>query len=302
MGAPSRFWWVVVAVALATGVLTSPANAAIRPDPTRAAQDKPAGYGDGCHLGQRATTPKACVYGDKSARRTITLVGDSKARQWLPTLDRYGKAEKWRIVAHTKSACSFTQADVAPAGSTKRYTSCLAWNDKVLRRLRTDKPRIVVVALYNKDARASARARTDAERRTAMVKGLRSSWRSLTRAGSRVVVLNSTPYIGTPYADHPTWQAADCVAAHRSYAGTCDVPAAAALQSHAVWTDAERSRVLHGLRRVSLVDLNPRLCSAQTCPVVIGETLIYRDNHHLTATAARSLYPALRDQLAPLLR
>ena len=292
---------VVVGATLVTGLLAAPASAAIRPDPARADTDKPAGYRNGCHLDQRSTTPRGCVYGDTSARRTITLVGDSKARQWLPTLDRYGKKRKWRIVAHTKSACTFSQADLPLPGSQKRYRACMVWNDKVLARLKKDRPRVVVVALYNKYARRTATARTGEQRRSAMASGLRSSWRSVTRSGSRVVVLNSTPYIGRPYPGRPRWEAPDCVAAHRKDPRACDVPAAPALTARSVWSAQDRARVLNRLPRVDAIDLNPRLCGPAVCPVVIDDVLVYRDNHHLTATAARWLYPALRARLDPLL-
>jgi hypothetical protein len=300
MSLMTRAGTILIGFMLCAGVMAAPAEAAIRPDPARADADKPAGYRNGCHLDQRSTTPKGCVYGDKDARRTITLVGDSKARQWLPTLDRYGKKKKWRIVAHTKSACSFSQADLPLPGSQKRYRACMTWNDKVLARLKKDKPRVVVVALYNKYARQTATARTGEQRRTAMASGMRSSWRAVTRAGSQVVVLNSTPYIGRPYPGHPSWEAPDCVAAHPSDPSACDVPAGPALTARSVWSDQDRARVTNGLRGVDVIDLNPRLCGPAVCPVVIGGVLVYRDNHHLTATAARWLYPYLRNRLDPL--
>lgn len=292
---------VLLVLGVVLGLTPSMASAAIRPDPARADDDKPAGYRNGCHLGQGTTTPRGCVYGDRTAKRTITLVGDSKARQWLPTLDRFGRARAWRIVAHTKSACSFSQADLPLPGSSKRYRSCMAWNDKVLARLRKDPPRVVVVALYNKYARHSKAADTGPERRTAMLKGLRSSWRSVTRAGSRLVVLNSTPYIGTPYPGNRTWEAPDCVAANRDDPAACAVPAVPALTARSVWSQQERDRAVRGLRRTTVVDLNPKLCGPEVCPVVIGDVLIYRDTHHLTATAARWLYPYLRNRLDTIL-
>lgn len=300
MNALSRAGLVLAGVALFAGVAMQPAAAAIRPDPTKADADKPAGYKNGCHLGQSSSTPKGCVYGNPKAKRTITLVGDSKARQWLPTLDRYGKARKWRIVAHTKSACSFSQADLPLPSSSKRYTSCMTWNDKVLARITKDKPQVVVVALYKKHARKSSAAKTNAKRQAAMAKGIRSSWRAVTRAGSRVVVLNSTPYIGKRYRGHPKWEAPDCVAAHRTNPSVCDVSANAALGSRSLWTQRDRDRVLHGLSGVNVIDLNPKLCGPQTCPVVFGNILMYRDAHHLTATGARWLYPYLRNRLDPL--
>jgi hypothetical protein len=302
MRAPLRIVVILTSLVLLAGLSLMPASAAIRPDPARADADKPAGYKNGCHLNQKGSTPNGCVYGDKRAKRTITLVGDSKARQWLPTLDRYGKARKWRVVAHTKSACSFSQADLPLPRSQKRYTSCMAWNDKVLTRLTKDRSDVVVVALYNKYARKTKAARTSKQRQVAMAKGMRSSWRAVTRTGSRLVVLNSSPYIGTPYPGRPSWEAPDCVAANRSTPSACDVPATPALTARSVWNDQDRARVLNGVPRVSLVDLNPKLCGPDVCRVVIGNVLIYRDNHHLTATAARWLYPYLRNRLDPIIR
>jgi hypothetical protein len=305
MTAVLRMVSVLVGLVVVAALGLTPATAAIRPDPSRADADKPAGYKDGCHLNQKSTVPKGCVYGDRKAKRTMTLVGDSKARQWLPTLDRYGKKQKWRIVAHTKSACSFSQADLPLPGSSKPYKACMTWNDKVLARLKKDKPDVVVVSLYNKYARPSAAARTETKRQAAMAKGLRSSWRAATRTGAQVIVLNSTPYIGRPYPDHRTWEAPACVAAHRSDPTWCDVPATPALTARSVWDDRDRARVLDGLPRTALVDLNPRLCNTETCSVVLpsgtNHILVYRDTHHLTATAARALYPYLRNRLDSLL-
>jgi hypothetical protein len=295
-------WWCAVLLVLGLTGPGRPEAATVRPTPARAVADQPPGYTDGCHLDQRQTTPRGCVYGDRRARRTMALVGDSKARQWLPTLDRYGKAQQWRIVVHTKSACPFSQADVPQPRSSSSYASCTRWNDRVLARLRHDRPQVVVVSLYDKYARASRTVRTTTQRRDAMARGLRASWRAVTRAGSQVVVLNSTPYMGTPYRRHPAWLPASCVAAHRSSPHVCDVPAATALRGPGVWSPRDRDRVLAGLRRVHLVDLNDRLCSARTCRVVSRGVLVYRDAHHLTATVARSLYPDLRNRLDPLLR
>lgn len=302
MSVKSRAVIVLAGVCLLAGLVAPPASAAIRPDPARADADKPPGYTNGCHLGEGPSRPVGCSYGDKNAKRTMMLVGDSMARQWLATLDRYGKRKNWRVVAHTKSACSFSQADLPRAGSNKRFTACMSWNDRVLARIRAQKPRIVVVALYNKLARKTSKSRTSAQRQTAMAKGIRASWRAATRAGSRVIVLNSTPYIGTPYRGHPTWEAPDCVAANRRNPSVCHVPTAKAMSGRSVWTPQDRDRVLRGMSRVNLVDLNSKLCSSRTCRVVIRNMMVYRDNHHMTATFARSLYPYLRNRLAPLLR
>ena len=49
-----------------------------------------------------------------------------------------------------------------------------------------------------------------------------------------------------------------------------------------------------------LVDLNRYVCPADQCAAVIGNVIVWRDPHHLTATYARTLASRLDEELAPL--
>ena len=42
-----------------------------------------------------------------------------------------------------------------------------------------------------------------------------------------------------------------------------------------------------------LVDLSPHYCQDETCQLVIGHVIVYRDLHHITATFSRTLTPYL---------
>ena len=44
------------------------------------------------------------------------------------------------------------------------------------------------------------------------------------------------------------------------------------------------------------------LCGETTCPVVLGDLLMYRDDNHITATASQYLTPFVEAAIAPLLR
>src|SRR5699024_12389271 len=43
-----------------------------------------------------------------------------------------------------------------------------------------------------------------------------------------------------------------------------------------------------GLDSVRLIDLTDGLCSADGCPAVVGNVIVYHDSHHLSATWVRS--------------
>ncbi|WP_280389539.1 SGNH hydrolase domain-containing protein, partial [Nocardia wallacei] len=57
-----------------------------------------------------------------------------------------------------------------------------------------------------------------------------------------------------------------------------------------------------GYPNVFPIDLSDAVCEPEICPVVVGNVLLYHDEHHLTATYSRSLAPELERQLRPIFR
>ena len=81
---------------------------------------------------------------------------------------------------------------------------------------------------------------------------------------------------------------ADCVASHEHDEGSCGLAKEkAVLAVDPITMAAARSP------RVTLVDMNGFICPADRCSPVVGNVLVYRDKHHLTATYAATLAPAL---------
>jgi hypothetical protein len=49
------------------------------------------------------------------------------------------------------------------------------------------------------------------------------------------------------------------------------------------------------------VDLTDWFCNADRCPTVIGSSLVYTDEHHLSATFSSELGAAVYSKLSPLM-
>jgi len=75
---------------------------------------------------------------------------------------------------------------------------------------------------------------------------------------------------------------------------TCVFPVAGALA-------AENPVAANG-DRMKLVDFTPWICPDGTCHVVIGHIAVYLEMNHLSAQFARTLGPALSDQLGDFLK
>jgi hypothetical protein len=121
-------------------------------------------------------------------------------------------------------------------------------------------------------------ARGDTNERLA--EGLEKAWSQLTSQGIGVVAIRTTP--------HFTYDVVDCLAAHGQDFGSCGLAKdKAVLAVDPVTLAAPRSP------GVTLVDMNGFICPQDRCSPIVGNVLVYRDKHHLTATYAATLAPTL---------
>lgn len=260
-----------------------PSSGQVYPQPNLAPEDVPELYDQGCQAGSEDSEVITCDFGDTASTTVVAVVGDSKIAQWLPALDVIGQQEGWLIRTYTKSACSFTGAELTRQGSP--YSACSTWSEDVLGQLKTD-GRIMAVLTSSGSDEASQDG--DEPTRDALVAGYKTFWKDLQAAGIGVVA----------FADnsHPGTQVYECVAQNPDDFTTCDFPAEVGRGTLPL---KEASDQLEG---TEFIDLSSWLCPGGTCPAVIGNVLVYRQGSHVTASYIETLTPALRAALLPAVR
>ncbi len=245
-------------------------------------------YDRGCQADFLSVDVPACVMGKKSARTTMVVFGDSHAAAWAPALDMVAVDRGWRMIPITKAGCPAADFPVFNPNLERPYPECAQWQDNALARIRSLQPELVVVANRADYHVASADGESVrlADSAQAVADGTARMLLRLQALGTRVVFLRDPP---KPGFDVPA-----CVSKHRDDYAACDLP-----RSKVVERDDPLLAAAHGVGGVDLIDLTETLCpaSADTCPVVQGNILRYRDSNHLTATYARSLAPELSDAL-----
>ena len=251
----------------------------LTPDPERAGEDRPSADVDRCQVDERTSTPVRCEFGVSDGKTTIALVGDSKAMQWLPALERAAPGRGWRIVTYGKSSCPFAEGKTEL--SRQHYASCDRWNDAVVEALAADPPDLVVTS-----TQARAAIRGEGVSRQALVDQLSRRWRSLQRAGVPVAVIGDNP-------SSPT-ELDGCMARHPRELTRCAFDRDEALALTGL--DAQRAAALVA-QGVEVIDLTPWICPVARCPVAIGNVVIHRAGDHITATYARTLAPQIARQL-----
>ncbi len=118
-----------------------PPDVPMRPTVLEAKNDLPETTEDGCISDFDNVGVINCSYGDQSATRTIALAGGSHAEHWITALDPLGKLHHFKVVTYLKMGCPLTTEQVPLVmGDNRPYPKCHTWNERVMKKLITDRP------------------------------------------------------------------------------------------------------------------------------------------------------------------
>ncbi|GAA3242030.1 acyltransferase family protein [Actinocorallia longicatena] len=242
-------------------------------------------YRDGCHADHQATgLPGGCVYGDPAAARTMVLFGDSHAAQWFPALEVIAREGHWRLLPMTKASCKIAEVTIVRNGGP--YAQCDTWRAAAVARIRALRPSLVI--LSSSDAGDAFRPEADPRRQ--WEGGFHATFAAIGTSGAARIVVQDSPW---PLSDVP-----DCVGEHpRALLAHCANRLPAAVRDT---VRHEALRVAAGRDRIPVIDPAGWVCGAAgRCPPVVGDTLVYRDDGHLSERYARALVPLLARRLPP---
>ncbi|BBX09168.1 acyltransferase [Mycolicibacterium aichiense] len=223
-----------------------------------------------------------CFMGDTSSTNTVALIGDSHAAMWTPAFQQIAAQRHWRLQMMAKEACALIDARSGGAFGqlVEDLQHCQQWRDEILTRLAAERPRLVVVSMwrgYGIDETMSGFRAYD----KAWLDGMTHLVRQLRDMGTEVLVLGPIP---SPHANVPI-----CVSGHLDNAAACSLARSAAVDPSGISAEA-RATAAGGGQYADLTDL---FCTAQRCPVIVGNTLVYLDVSHLTLQYSRVLTPAI---------
>ena len=236
-----------------------------------------------CHLGYLQVTQGECAYGDLSATRTIVLFGDSHAQQWDAALDSAAQATHWKLISWTKAACPAADVTLTNATLKRVYTECSRWRQATIQRIDQLRPALVIVSQSDTLLGAQMDNQVWAQKTLTTMDALRSS-------GAKLDFIADTPI---PDGDVPS-----CLAANPTHIERCERTRSRAFAAP-LYT--ERHNAVAGALRaggVTVIDPTDWMCSAQRCPTVIGNVLVYRDASHITDSFSRALAPIMESTLA----
>jgi hypothetical protein len=217
------------------------------------------------------------------------LWGDSHGGQWFPPLDKLADDGFIYLDVKTRTTCLIADAPgmwnedharnplpqddhVAP------NPTCDGWRAKVLARIIRNPPELVIIS-------------TAAE----LYQPYMDDWdKALTRLinkipeETRVIVMSDTP--------GQAFDPVSCLARHINDALACATPRDKALHPESAKLTAAGAAAAGA----DYFDLTDYFCSS-VCPVLQGDTIMYHDFSHLSASGSRPFAPLFRAEIAKVL-
>jgi peptidoglycan/LPS O-acetylase OafA/YrhL len=268
---------------LAAGVTATDLPRNLRPTFEKAVTQRVAPQLDGCHVGLTGPfRPKSdCSY--TTGGRVVVLFGDSHALQWFPAMEALARKNGWRLYSFTRSSCSPAQIALDERRARARYVECDAWRAQVVSRISRLRPDLLVVSssVNYRQVLTGKPADPDAVWQTGWVR----TFTTLKRLAGHVRLIADTPFL--------TVAPADCLSTNPTAISRCAAPRADVLPEPR-WR--EQLRAISVASGVPVIDPVPWLCTTR-CPLVVGDTLLYRDSNHLTEAYARLIAPLLEPRL-----
>ncbi|OBK25669.1 acyltransferase [Mycobacterium asiaticum] len=262
-------------LAASAGAHPVPSN--LNPPLAAAPSAKAAVFVNGCMRSWRDVGQSECATADTGSPTTVALIGDSHAAMWDPALQQVAEQRHWRLETMAKVTCPFLDLPIVSPYLGRKYTECEQWRAEIVHRLQAERPRLVVLSMsrrYHADFSFASYDPAWIDKLGAIVAYLRGM-------GSAVLVLG-------PVAD-PQTSAPTCLSAHLDDANACAPARSVAANAEGIAAEQRVTTAAGG----SYADLTDLFCTAERCPVIVGDTLVFRDDNHVTTQYAQLLTPVI---------
>ncbi|OMC50996.1 acyltransferase [Mycobacterium sp. IS-2888] len=270
---------VRAAVSAAADLRAVPSN--LNPSLAGAAGELKATFLNGCMRQLFQGGQPECATGDTASTTTVALVGDSHAAMWGRAFQQVATQRRWRLETLTKADCPVMNLPIANPLRRLLSTSCEQWRGQIMARLRAEHPRLVVMSMWRGYGVGHTFMQGFTSYDPAWLDGLTRLLEQLRSVGAHVLVLGPIPASPTVVPI--------CLSGHLDNATACSLSRSTAVNQSGIAAESAATKGGGG----HYADLTDLFCTADRCPVIVGNTLVYFDSSHLTFEYSTALEPVI---------
>jgi peptidoglycan/LPS O-acetylase OafA/YrhL len=240
----------------------------VRPDPSAAGKDNPRIYNMPEYTKQHHNYHGH--FGVIGSGTVVAIMGASHIAQWMSAMEDLAIMHGWELRVHSKHSCDFY---IGSRGTSRQR--CDEWLAETIADLQESPPTFLFVL---------GTQALDPTSEIAMDEEAVPFYASMRKLGTTVVALRDNP--------RTEGNIARCVQARipRDYQKACS-------PKLSMYNNTLMRQVAASATHDVFIDTSDFFCNGKTCPAVIGNVLVYRDQHHITGTYMHTLVPLLERKL-----
>ena len=257
------FAQVQAAVAASADLKAVPSN--LDPPLADAAAELKAMFLNGCLRKLFQVGQPECATGDTASTTTVALVGDSHAAMWSPAFQQVAAQRHWRLETLSQGGLpidGLAHHQPPPSPGVHRVRAVARSDHRPVTRRAPAAGRGQHVAAVRCPARLAA-GFTSYD--PAWIDSLTRLVQQLRGTGAKVLVLGPIP---DPHSVVPI-----CLSGHLDDATACSPPRSTAVNEPGIAAESAATKAGGG----QYADLTELFCTADRCPVIVGNTLVYLD-------------------------
>jgi hypothetical protein len=228
------------------------------------------------------------VFGDRTARHVLVMMGDSHAQMWIPALNRIGIAHRLKVIVLFLARCPAATLDVWLSTYNTDYSQCNSQRSAWIRQITRLRPVTVLVTDHTAGVVSAASSGAQPFTSAQWQQGTETTLLGLRRSTAKLAIIGDPVTFDTP---PPT-----CLAANPRTVQQCSVPYPNPGQPG----QQVAERAAAGAEAVLYVDPSSWLCTT-TCSQIVGNYVVDYDSSHLTCTYAAYLSGVLQASIKTVL-
>ncbi len=241
-------------------------SSVLLPDPAAVFDDTDEAFK--CYRQEGAEQLHKCSFGSERSDATrVALTGDSHAAMLVPGLRSLMERQNWRLDVYVGWG-GYWRDPASAEGADRSYLTKL---DQALNDGHYD---VILTTAHRQIPISDSSPRIQ--------EAMKHVWKRAQAAGSRVIAIQDNPQIGAE-----TVQCITRLTNSGAQSDHCGVSSSAGLGGV---DNVARAAQTAGIPLISTTSF---FCEDDRCPAVIGGVIVYRDEHHITATYSKSLAPFL---------
>ena len=230
-----------------------------------------------CWVPHDRSEARICPIGDPDADRTIVVLGDSHAGQWLPAFDAIGKDLGYRVVPLIKFGCVPYDVPLVTDDLTRPYTECEDFRTWVLAKIPELDPDVVYVGSRTMPGNLVA---SEEERAQVWSDGVASTVAVLRESTPDVRLLADTTRLD--------FEPIECLTDVHATMATCTAD-----ELTVVREANELTRLAARDGGAAYIEITPLVCLDQRCPAFAGGRMVFTNYDHLSIDWVEHVLPDL---------